>query len=111
MTPQPTPQKRQGAFDHLSEIPASSAAWAGRAMPIAAAAAAAAWDLISSRRVIGMRRAPLSGYGFHLVEDQHRRDDPGQVFDLGKSHQEFSFTLRFQQDDDLTPNRHCLDFR
>jgi hypothetical protein len=45
------------------------------------------------------------------VEDQHRRDDPGQVFDLGKSHQEFSFTLRFQQDDDLTPNRHCLDFR
>src|SRR5206468_3546081 len=98
MTPQPTPQNRQGAFDHLSEMPANSAACAGRAMPIAAAAAAAALALISSRRVIGMTCAPLSGSdGFHLVEDQHRRDDPGQAVDLRKPHQEFSFAVCLQR--------------
>src|SRR5436853_3997276 len=111
MTPQPTPQKRHGAFDHLSEIPAKSAACAGSVMPIAAAAAAAALALISSRRVIGMSFAPLPGSdGFHLVKNEHRRDDPRQAIDLGKSHQKFSLAVCLQRHDDPASERHRIDF-
>jgi hypothetical protein len=49
MTPQPVPQKRQGAFDDRSAArPASVikvAAEAGRSIPATAAAIAAAWAL------------------------------------------------------------------
>src|SRR5690348_13045149 len=110
MTPQPTPQKRHGAFDHLSEMPAKSAACAGSVMPIAAAAAAAALALISSRRVIGMSSAPLPGSdAFDLVKNEHCRNDPGQAVDLGKSHQEFSLAVCLKRDDDPASSRHRID--
>src|SRR5688500_16700955 len=65
LTPQPTPQKRQGAFDHLrlaaSALVTAFCAWTGSAMP----AAAAAEDNMNSRRVMSgvMDRPRLGRFG------------------------------------------------
>src|SRR6476620_7049206 len=53
ITPQPVPQKRHGAFDHLissDPAPCTGCAAAGTAMPAAAAATAAACAFNNSRR-------------------------------------------------------------
>ena len=54
ITPQPVPQKRHGAFDHLISSdptpPCTGCAFAGAVMPAAAAATAAACAFNSSRR-------------------------------------------------------------
>src|SRR3954453_15603979 len=53
ITPQPVPQKRHGALDHLSWMSGPAAmfwASAGRLMPAAAAAALAGWAFPQARR-------------------------------------------------------------
>src|SRR5262245_15738526 len=55
-TPQPVPQKRHGAFDHLTRgsVAAAPGPCAGSATPAAAAAAEAADSLTKSRLSIGI---------------------------------------------------------
>src|SRR6188472_3576502 len=56
VTPQPVPQKRQGALDHFScGSAAASSARPGSGTPATAPAAAAALRLMKSRRSIGIR--------------------------------------------------------
>src|SRR6185436_3512541 len=59
-TPQPTPQKRQGAFDHLSLVAAASVMmfWASAGTGAPAAAAVAAERIMNWRREIFWVIAP-----------------------------------------------------
>src|SRR5215213_2206895 len=89
ITPQPVPQKRHGALDHLSWMSGPAAmfcAWAGKLMPAAAAAAFTAWAFRKARRErsIGL---PLlcgigCGLGLEVMEDESGRENALQKRDL-----------------------------
>src|SRR5690606_5150335 len=79
ITPQPVPQKRQGAFDHLiskvSTPPGTDWAAAGSAIPAVEAAIAAACAFKRSRRV----RSVVIGFLLlieYLFENHMGRDHP-----------------------------------
>src|SRR4051812_42498775 len=64
ITPQPVPQKRHGALDHLIWMSGPAAmfwASAGRLMPAAAAAALAAWAFRNARRETSIVLIPAEG--------------------------------------------------
>ena len=105
ITPQPVPQNRHGAFDHLISSepmpPATGCAIAGTLIPAAAAAIAAAWAFSMSRRERAMlslrsRRAASLCSNTMLADST-----PSQVA-ISASRPPISPRLgRFQHDDDL----------
>src|SRR6187455_1368168 len=78
ITPQPVPQKRHGAFDHLAPAGSfsleASCAQPGSGMPATAAAAAAADCLRNSRLAIGIGNLLVHGVeAVGALIDQCRR--------------------------------------
>src|SRR5215218_2474310 len=80
ITPQPVPQKRQGALDHLSWMSGPAAmfwAWAGKPMPAAAAAALAAWAFRNARRETSIVIIPALDPGLRVGSRRgERRGQP-----------------------------------
>src|SRR3954464_11211257 len=80
MTPQPVPQKRQGALSHFSRSSSPSGmfcACAGRVTLAATAAAAAAWAFIMSRRERSMASPRGAVFGV-MVLDELVDDEGGE---------------------------------
>src|SRR5262245_8246906 len=116
ITPQPVPQKRHGAFDHLSWAELGSVAMfcarPGSGMPATAAAVAAAVSLMNSLRVVDI--------GDHLVHrcqgvdafiDQHRGKNSVGTLDARYLGDHFIGCARFERDDELALGGSGMDLR
>src|SRR5687767_11751913 len=112
ITPQPVPQNRQGAFDHLISSaptpPGTGCAAAGSAMPAVAAAMPAAWAFRMSRRVSSPVIA-LSLLRFDMLKNHIRRDDPVEKRYPRKAFSHHPCTRPLYDDDNL-PTRMPMDF-
>src|SRR5690349_12070032 len=101
MTPQPVPQKRQGAFAHWSwrSSPVRMFwASAGREIPAAAAAAAAAWAFRTVRRVRSMDLLPLVDR-LEMMKDEGRGEHAVEELDCVDPFDDLAFRLRLEGDD------------
>src|SRR4051812_48429965 len=112
MTPQPVPQKRQGALSHFSRSSSPSGmfcACAGRVTLAATAAAAAAWAFIMSRRESSMAAAPGAGFAgmglLELVEDEGGGEHAAEELDLVQAFDDLALGPRLKRDDEF-PLRH-----
>src|SRR3954452_8586948 len=113
MTPQPVPQKRQGALSHFSRSSSPSGmfwACAGKATLTVATAAAAAWAFIRSRRERSMSAAPGAGFAgmgwLELVEDEGGGEDTIEALNLVQVLDGLALGRRLERDDEL-PLRHA----
>src|SRR5690606_33232952 len=109
MTPQPVPQKRQGAFDQLifrvSTPPGMGWAAAGRATPAAAAATLAACAFRTVRRVTSISSSGVGrrcvGRGLDMLEDHVGGDHAVEQRDLGEAVGDHTTVRAFHDDNDL----------
>src|SRR5262245_10133324 len=103
MTPQPVPQKRQGALAQSSRASSPGmmpfAAWAA-GIPATLAAMAAAFALIIWRRV-SSSMGSLLGIFVDLVIDQRCGDGARHVVDGGDAGHRLGFGSGLQDDDEL----------
>src|SRR5215831_18019879 len=106
LTPQPTPQKRHGALDHLSLVSSASVTRfcpaAGKGMPATLAAVAAAVCLMNSRRDIFIGHLLVHGFGaLRVLVDEVRAQDAVERLDGLDFLQYLGRAAAFQRDDQL----------